>query len=319
MGEWTFTSRHISRHNLNSWDEFPVMGTGILWAGGAGNSPFSWYVRSLPNIKSLFAAVWEGETNLVASMDGCGLFRPTVTGIGEKRVFHPEWITKSAWFHVDQNPHNKPNKECVQGLFSVFDQDEHTGGLVVIPGSHHGFQSLRNLVKSSSTGDFVNVPSGHFLLDEGAGAQRPKLVKCKAGDFILWDSRLIHCNAPARRDQIFMAKNPGFAPQKSAFTLFIKELGEEVFDAFTSLVSAKSKIPPRLQRLVSYQCMTPFSKIHPKAVPLYRKGRLEAVHNGTTTNHWPHEFSGGPTIRSGDKLMPIQLTPYQRELVVGKE
>ena len=330
----TFPGKMLSRHNIRSWADLPIMQTGVCWAGGVGTSAFQWHIRSLPTVKAVFERVWEGEKNLVASFDGCGVFRPTLTGAagGGKPVRHEEWVTKSAWFHVDQNPVSKPGRECVQGLFSVFDQDETTGGLVVIPGSHHAFNSLASLVKTKSTHDFVTIPNGHFMLDRAVGATRPKLVKCRAGDFVLWDSRTVHCNSPALRDQLWLAEQEKAAigsrasvtsssnSRTQAFFDFIADLREMLPSLPAAVSSSSSKAPPpRLQRLVSYQCMTPLSKVNPRSLAQYREARLEAVEVGMTTNHWAHEFHGGSVAGRDCVHAKVHLTEYQRELVVGKE
>ena len=42
---------------------------------GIGQSSFLWYLRTLPNVKKAFAAIW-GDDDLLVSFDGCGVFRP---------------------------------------------------------------------------------------------------------------------------------------------------------------------------------------------------------------------------------------------------
>jgi hypothetical protein len=86
-------------------------------------------------------------------------------------------------------------KECVQGMVSLFDQTESTGGLVVVPDSHHLFTAITERHASRARGHLVRLTGGWD--DELLADTRPIIVGCKAGDLILWDSRTVHCNSPA--------------------------------------------------------------------------------------------------------------------------
>lgn len=102
------------------------------------------------------------------------------------------------------------------------------------------------------------------------------------GDFVMWDSRVIHCNTPPKRKPV-----------------------TEVSDDGTIA----------LRRLVAYICMTPADHAKDKSV-LERK--IEGYKKGVTTNHWPHEFKdhvAGYDIPKGFQVPP--LTPYQQELITG--
>ncbi|CAF1003491.1 unnamed protein product [Didymodactylos carnosus] len=263
----------ISRYNVASWRDLPCNNRGIIWNGGIGQSHFLWYIRGLPNVKKVFSTIWNDD-KLLVSYDGCSVFRPS--------AYNPTWQTEGGWYHVDQNPKEKPGKECIQGLFSVLDQNETTGGLVVVPGSHKHFASLRSITRDPIS-DLVEIPSNHWTIQR----PKPRLVKCKAGDLVLWDSRTIHCNSPA------LVNNP-------------------------SSISPAPELN-RLMRLVAYICMTPVSKAGSmKDLAELREGRLEAVQKGITTNHWPHEYYGGCEPSSNEKNPHVQLNEQQMNLVVGK-
>jgi len=73
--------------------------TGIIWRYGAGQSPFSWYIRTRPKVKAVFSAIWETD-DLLTSFDGFNVFRPWQN--------KPEWKTQPSWFHLDQNAVTKP-------------------------------------------------------------------------------------------------------------------------------------------------------------------------------------------------------------------
>ncbi|GAB5370269.1 hypothetical protein AAMO2058_001478100, partial [Amorphochlora amoebiformis] len=108
---------------------------GIIANLGAGQSPYSWFVRSRKRVKDAFAAIWKTD-NLLVSFDGFGAFRPW--------AYDKRWKTRGGWFHVDQNPYYKPGMHCVQGLVSMFPSTEYTGGLTVISGSHKEFKALKD-------------------------------------------------------------------------------------------------------------------------------------------------------------------------------
>jgi len=252
--------------------------TGIVEGKGVGQSDFLWAVRMLPRVQEAFARVWGVRTEeLITSFDGCNVFLPWTTEQTQNK-------TNPMYFHVDQGiTLATGQQEAVQGLVSLYDADQHTGGLCVVPGSH-----LRHCELASSgilgKGNHCSIPqtqTGRRFVEDGETKQR--LVSCKAGDLILWDSRTIHCNTPA--------------------ILMPRECSTE------------------LLRAVAYVCMTPFYKTgktgfcnHPEAEQKYdptqdwRKDargqdwlpnntipgccvahQRRAIYEGTwTTTHWPH-------------------------------
>lgn len=150
---------------------------GLINKRGAGQSDLNWYVRSLPLVRKVFEQVW-GTEDLITSFDCFGLFRPWHTG----KFFK----TLGGWFHVDQG---SPGMQCIQGLLSIFDQDASTGGLTVIPGSHLRFQEHRT---PEPFEEYIAVEKDHPVWNAPH-----RLVQMCAGDFVLWDSRTVHCNSPA--------------------------------------------------------------------------------------------------------------------------
>jgi len=136
-------------------------------------------------VQRAFATIW-GDDQLLASFDGANIFRPW------HRSKQAEILEKTggSWFHVDQGT-TKPGLNCVQGLVSYMDATPATGGLCVIDGSHKKFADFLKYAATSEK-DFVLVPRGDPLLNQGF-----KLVTCRAGDLLLWDSRCIHCNTAA--------------------------------------------------------------------------------------------------------------------------
>jgi len=161
--------------------------TGIVWASGAGQADHLWKLRGEERVQRAFKKIWNTD-RLLTSFDVFNLFRPWAYDEG--------WRTSGGWFHVDQNGNNPKRQglQCVQGLVNLYDADETTGGLTLIPKSHLQFLEMCARSKVSATfGDYIPV---HFLDPLMREPYVKKFVNSKAGDLCLWDSRTIHCNSP---------------------------------------------------------------------------------------------------------------------------
>jgi hypothetical protein len=91
---------------------------------------------------------------------------------------------------------------------------------------------------------------------------RPRLVKCKAGDLVVWDSRTFHCNTPA---------------------LVYKERN----------ITSNEQV--ELLRIVAYICMSPLSMFTPdmeecQNLEEFRQLREQFVRDRKTCTHWPLEL-----------------------------
>lgn len=159
--------------------------TGILGFSGINQSNFLWYLRLIPNVKHVFQQVFDTD-DLLTSFDGGNIFRPWHNP--NLSQYHAK--TSQGWFHVDQG-RKLLGFHCVQGLVSLTDCNENTGGFCVIPGSHHQHTELMKSAATNSQ-NFVMVPADSPIL-----ASQQILPVCYAGDMILWDSRTVHCNTPA--------------------------------------------------------------------------------------------------------------------------
>lgn len=87
---------------------------------------------------------------------------------------------------------------CAQGLLTLFDVDETTGGLTVLPKTHLKHKEISDRLKWPG-GDYVPIGKNDRILKQ----YTPKLVNAKAGDFCIWDSRTIHCNSPGIKPKIY--------------------------------------------------------------------------------------------------------------------
>lgn len=275
---WKFIQRDsngaIQRNNPDTWsNNWPQFSThGVIKGHGIGQSELLWNVRSNRSIKKVFAQLWNTR-QLLTSFDGCCTFRDW--------RYNSSWKTGSGWNHVDQNPRMKPDKCCIQGLVSLYDQNEKTGGLIVYPQTHLQFDQLKGVTKTSS--DFVKVLDTYSIMNNGK--TRGKLVHCKAGDLILWDSRTVHCNSPA---------------------VAIDEL--------------KQDEPVDLLRLVVYVSMGPVQFVRNITLEEFRQKRKDFVERNITTNHWSTELdiAGEEETRLPPQVID-NFTEYQKALIFGYE
>jgi len=163
----------------------------------------------------------------------------------------------------------------VQGLVTVCDADASTGGLVVLPGSHHEHDDLiaRSYI-APSCGDFVMLDDADPILEREA-----RLVCARAGDLILWDSRLVHCNAPG-----------------------VENSEAEAGPAADELI-----------RVCGYVCMTPASFASSDVLERRRAGF--AQHASTT--HWPHAWVPSGYAPAGTPPLDAATLPAAQRRLIG--
>jgi len=247
--------------------------TGIVWASGAGQADHMWKLRGEERVQRAFKELWNTD-RLLTSFDVFNLFRPW--------AYNKKWRTKGGWFHVDQNGNNPKRKgfQCVQGLVNLYDADETTGGLTVIPKSHLDFENMFTRLKwPAKGGDFIPI---HFMDPVLKAPFVKKFVNAKAGDLCLWDSRTVHCNSP------------GITP------------------------SVKPEEGWHMLRICLYVCMTPFDKAN-GAVLAKRSDAYETYCGSSHWPHLFNARPCGQTKDGVWKTVPhkMQLTPEMQVLIAG--
>jgi len=183
----------IDRRDMATWtdDKWPTaVHGGILPSFGIGHSAAQWFIRDIATVKASFAAVWDTD-DLLTSFDGVALWRPW--------AHNPQWRTNNgpSWLHIDQHPIGRPGKHCVQGLVNLLPTSEHTGGNVVVPGSHKRFATIpqdytERLARIHPSIDHFRFPNDDPVLADS----QPIQAHMDAGDMLLWDSRTVHCSSP---------------------------------------------------------------------------------------------------------------------------
>lgn len=172
----------VKRDDITTWANWNTDRRGIITNALTIQSEGAWFIRGLPKVKSVFQKIWKTD-DLIVSMDSLIMWKPWW-------LDPPKWLPRTEGLHVDQNPFQKPNKVCVQGMVTLLDVTKDIGGLEIVPKSNlpEGQEKLRTAYPHvDNQGDFVMIrPNNKTLI-----TQR-KLVLAEAGDLILWDSRTIH-------------------------------------------------------------------------------------------------------------------------------
>lgn len=184
----------IESGNLESWSDENWPGdvySGSISSHGISQSQFVWYLRSRPSVVDVFMQIWEHKhpksttKGLLCSMDSIVCWRPWWYCDFE------DWEPKASGLHLDQNPNTKVGFHCVQGLLLLTDVTETTGGFKLVPKTHlQGVQDILKPYFKSTLGDRYQLPE--TMPELSVIAKNARLVKGKAGDLILWDSRTIH-------------------------------------------------------------------------------------------------------------------------------
>ena len=173
-----------------SYDAFPHGGPHGIIKNYIGQETFIWNVRR--EVKPVFDLLYtpkKGDPiDLVSSYDGAVFSLPN-----EKETFN-------SWFHSDYpRDMDLHAMTCVQGIACLTDSFENDGGFCFI------------LPPEENIGDFLERyyqrhPSSGIVWGK-MNMNDEEISKCdiykicaNAGDVILFDSRLIHCNAPPRVD-----------------------------------------------------------------------------------------------------------------------
>lgn len=242
-------------HRTQVWRELGYSNTGVMFKAAIGQSAFMWHCRKLLGVLQAWATVWgvpPGE--LVTSFDGCGSWRNCWLPCADRT-----YLTQGNWYHLDQNWHERPHFDTLQGLLNFFPANAACGSTVVLPGSHLDF--AKNCAGKPSRGSFVRL--------FGAGVEaycrdRAVQVLLGPGDVLIWDSRVVHCSSGADITANVRAALPG-----------------------------REKEP--LARLVAYIAMMPRERLAPTQAGRERllEQRRRAVLRGQGSGHDPRRLRAG--------------------------
>lgn len=264
------TNEAINPSNASTWEtNWPASGAdGICSAKGFNHSQFLWQTRLLSGVKKAFALIWNTD-DLIVSYDTGNVFRPW--------QYKREWATHGGWWHTDQNALklDRQGKRCVQGLVTYFDVNENTGGLCVIPGSHHLHEEVsERSANGDKSMDYIAIKKDDTVLDN-----KGMLIFAKAGDLILWDSRTVHCNTPALTVDEYYSNTAATPSDDFLLSPFV---GEDL------LSEADRSAHMDIIRLAGYVCMLPRTHANAKCL----ENRKLAFIRRISTSHWPTQKIG---------------------------
>ena len=145
------------------------------------HTKFQWELRE--KAAPVFAQIWNCDVkDLACSFDGfCYM-----DGRRKYRTQHP-----LSFVHCDQSP-KRDYLWSVQGVLNLCNNGETNGGLILIPETHKTHQEIfKSFGRESIDKDWYK-----FTDEEKQSEIFSKYIKVcgKAGDLMLWDSRVLHCN-----------------------------------------------------------------------------------------------------------------------------
>lgn len=200
----------------NGW---PVMANVGLLGADTSFDKQALLNRFNPNIYKVFSKIYKTD-KLWCSFDRYGFIRPTKNiDMGGKKIDKLEWKTTEKWLHLDMNPYKVGSNECnfdpkrlnfisenndnytdsikLQGILSLVDAKEETGGFLCIPGFHKYLLKWADDRKNelSRVPDFFNIPKDDEIQNY------TQKIPVRAGSLIIWNSMLPHCNFPNDSDQ----------------------------------------------------------------------------------------------------------------------
>ena len=324
------------REDPSSWRRLQPNQYGIVWGHGSGQSRLMWHVRTLPRLREMFERVWD-SADLIASFEGFSIFPP----LDEEEnwdIADGGWCARTRAaaaagaqiaharrrFHTDQNGVSRPGLQTIQSLTALWDQDESTGAFVVVPRSHKRHAGVTKRVyqarpRTPADQQFLMLPENDLIL---LGKRRPRLVRCRAGDAILWDSRTVHCNTPA------LLGAPPLGPEQSDPPGSARPNRLSAYVAMAPRHRATPDVlrqrqvrPPALARPVRPAPDPPDPPIRPSLIhphPL-RPNAQRAFLSGTTCTHWPFEATclDPPASRGETASDPLSASSADHWQLIG--
>lgn len=276
--DWQEGGELVVNDQRTVWDKnYPVLKNGFSNMNYSCHSESAWFMRTRPAVKRTFEQIYQTD-DLIVSFDTIISWRQWWLQDQEA------WLPKNTKLHTDQNHDTKRGFHCIQGMLVLEDIDERIGGFEAVPDTANiKTQEYFSKALGKKRGDFVPIPKG--LLKDPFFKKKNGLIKAKAGDLILFDSRTVHGSVIG----------PGY--KSSA-------------DSPLSL--------DQFARLAFCVCMTPRAKAPSSII----QQRQEAFKLGLGTTHWPYEFNTtkpGMDVEEGyAQYQHVEVTPQIADLI-GRE
>lgn len=162
-----------------------------------GHTEMQWQIRELT--ADIFADIWQvPSTDLLCSFDG-GCFLPPT----DKAVYNQ-------WIHND-SPRDYRHCASIQGVVNFVGNGPRDGGLVLVENSHNNFGEYMDRHQSEG---YVWGPAD--ATDPIIANSRLLKICAPAGHIILFDCRMMHCNAPPTGQQYRMCTYVSMQPRSGA-------------------------------------------------------------------------------------------------------
>jgi hypothetical protein len=193
-----------------------------LDATWVNKQPQAWLNRENPNVYRAFCNILKSR-RLWVSIDRYGIMRPAKLHHGQneeqqnQEQVHEEWQTKKEWLHWDLSPFHFGTSAAgyapatlskdqaktygsvrVQGLITLVDCPESTGGFHCVPGFTDDRFFNWSEANKDSYGALPEICSRNFIEvpDEDPMRKEIKRIPMKAGSLLIWNSQLPHGNFP---------------------------------------------------------------------------------------------------------------------------
>ena len=181
----------IDRNDKSTWnsEKWPPNIHGIIQQLRAGQEQFAWDIRCEQNVIDIFEKIWDTDKLLVSFDAICIMKPPEISG----------HYRNTSWLHTDQSS-TKKGRHCIQGLVNLEEASEDDACLLVYKGSHKYHQEL-----FEHNGKIVK-PDWYKLNEDDldwVNTKNMELTRVAApkGSVVLWDSRSIHSNTPAKKNR----------------------------------------------------------------------------------------------------------------------
>jgi len=186
----------IKRDDPTTWDKYwPTDDKGFLDLC-AGSSEVNlrnyWMNRLDPDIVNVYKNLYEED--VLCYPDRMGVMRPTFPPGKEK------WRTASGWLHLDSNPWDIKPKIQLQGLLTLTEQTETSGGFCCIPDFHKRIGDWAEAHPKTYVDDI------YYFEKDSPVYNDVKKLRAPAGSLIIWDDRIPHCNYPNHNNHFRMVE-----------------------------------------------------------------------------------------------------------------
>ncbi len=186
---WDWMAQFPSAPDASALDG-PVSGLpprthGIFKHFNIGQSQFMWNLRTLPEIRALFEFI-HGTEDLCCSLDGA-------------QLAPPPRAEPNTWLHIDQGP-KKRGFHCYQGYVTL--NSAPGAGTYFLKNSHlvHSkfWDTHPEEAKNCGAADWFKLTPDQ--IDWYQERDCPLVhVSPNPGDFVIWDSRLVHQGSPPEK------------------------------------------------------------------------------------------------------------------------